>query len=317
MRKGISRSILRVVSFGEALWDLLPDGPVLGGAPLNLAYRLTELGQEAIVVSAVGRDQLGDRALERMGQLGLSTALVQRVSDLPTGTVNVRFNSDGEPEYEIVAPVAYDAIRFHDDWAPVFGSVDCICYGTLAQRNSISREALARLLETTEAKTRFCDVNLRPDCYDTETVVASIESATIVKLNGDELPEVSALIGLDPGRDRSLLMARFLERFPSLRAVVVTLGPDGATALERGGSVASASVPPVTVVDPCGAGDAFSAAFLVAYLSGASLVAALVAGNLRGARVAALRGATDPIPESHGRGVPDPETSNHAGGLHE
>jgi fructokinase len=286
---------------------MLPEGPALGGAPLNLAYRLSELGEEALIVSAVGRDQLGDRALERMQQLGLSTALVQRVPDLPTGTVNIDFGPDGEPAYEIVAPVAYDSIRFQDGWSSLFGAVDCICFGTLAQRNAVSRGTLARVLATTQARTRFCDVNLRPDCYNAETVIASIDSATIVKLNGDELRDVSAMIGLDPDADRTRLMSGFLDRFPGLNAVVVTLGSDGATGLERGGNAASASVPPVTVVDPCGAGDAFSAAFLATYLSGASLVAAIVAGNLRGSRVAGLRGATDPISE----------TSTHTGGRHD
>ncbi len=287
-----SQRPLRFVSFGEALWDLLPDGPVLGGAPLNLAYRIAEMGHESRLVSAVGSDSLGDLAYERMSQLGLSISYVYRIADLPTGVVNIQFRDDGEPEYEIVAPVAYDAVEFDESWTTDFVDVDCICYGTLAQRNVVSRATIKRLLETVPAQTRFCDVNLRPECYTREIVIASLGSATIAKLNNEELIEVCSMVGIAQRADQSVLIAELFNAFRNLRALVVTLGADGAIAIERGGDVVTAPVPPVVVVDPCGAGDAFAASFLVAYLNGASLHEAIALGNTSGARVAEHRGAT-------------------------
>lgn len=286
---------LTFVSFGEALWDMLPDGPVLGGAPLNLAYRISELGHRAHLVSAVGKDELGERALERIEELALSNGSVQRQGELPTGSVLISFRPDGEPEYEIVAPVAYDAIVADSRWARRFGEVDCVCYGTLAQRDRRSRSALVELLATVDAGERFCDVNLRPTCYTPQTVVESLEVASIAKLNSEELEEVSQMAGIGTVNDRASGMKALMKRFSNLKVLVVTLGGEGAAALERGGNVVSAPVPAVHVVDPCGAGDAFAAAFLVSYLSRSSLLEAVEAGNRRGALVATQRGATDPI----------------------
>lgn len=286
---------LSFVSFGEALWDMLPDGPLLGGAPLNLAYRISELGHRAELVSAVGSDELGDLALERIREFGLSTRFVQQHPDLPTGSVLISFRDDGEPEYEIVTPVAYDAIAPDGRWSEALGDVDCVCYGTLARRTQLSSSSLAELLEKVNSRDRFCDVNLRPACYTPRSVIESIEAATVGKLNSEELREVSVMAGIGVSTERRGMMHALMERFQNLRALVVTLGSEGASALERGGEIVSSPVPPVSVVDPCGAGDAFAAAFLVSYLSGSTILEAVEAGNRRGALAAARRGATDPI----------------------
>jgi fructokinase len=272
-----------VVAFGETLWDLLPTGPVLGGAPANFAYRLNSLGDRSLIVTRLGRDDLGKKAFDRLQSLGMDTSLVQWDDRKPTGTVPVHLDAQGVPEFTIVKDVAYDYIE------PVEVRADAICFGTLAQRAPVSRRSLGRLLESMPGALKFCDVNLRRDCWTEETVAHSLRRADWVKLNDEEALRLRGILGL---RAKSIPgLAREMRRRWRLDGVVVTRGARGAVAVT---GTEELEVPgwKVDVVDTIGSGDAFSAAFLHSWMAGRSLRDCCFFGNVLGAMVARTQGAT-------------------------
>lgn len=280
-----------MLSFGETLWDLLPSGPALGGAPCNLAVRVNDAGGRGLLVTRLGRDALGDRALERLRERGLDVRLVQRDDARPTGTVPVRVDAAGVPDFTILPDVAYDRIEAAGEALAAAATADAVAFGTLAQRAAVSRASLGRLLDAAPRALKFLDLNLRRDCWTRETVEASLGRADVLKLNEAEERRLGELFGL-PGEGLALRRA-IADRW-SLDAVVVTLGERGAAAV-RGDETAESPAPPVKVVDTCGSGDAFAAAFLLAHLEGRPLREALDRGNAMGARVAAQAGATEPL----------------------
>lgn len=164
----------RALVFGEALWDLLPSGPVLGGAPLNFAYRLGSLGIPTALVTQVGEDELGERALARMRALGMDLRFVTRSPVLPTGTVPVTLDADRNPSYVIVPDVAYDAVPWTAELAGAVSQAKILCFGTLAQRDERSRATLRRMVEQFSGHLVLVDINLRPKCYRAETVVVTL-----------------------------------------------------------------------------------------------------------------------------------------------
>ncbi len=269
---------LQIYSFGEVLFDLLPDGPHLGGAPLNLAVHLHQLGVETHLISAVGDDPLGTAALAGIVEQGLSTEYVATVPQ-PTGTVAVTLDAAKVPTYHFSENSAYDNIP-----VPVLAdrTADLFCFGTLAQRNDISRATLKQLLSSINAPV-FCDVNLRGNYYSKEILEESLNAANIVKLNEDELPCIAALFGF-PSE-----CGAFAERF-QVETVILTLGPAGCLVLSDGHEVRSPAFP-AKVVSTVGAGDSFSAAFLYHLLSGHGVEEAAAAGNRLAAEVASRPGA--------------------------
>ncbi len=279
-----------IVAFGELLWDLLPEGPVLGGAPFNFAYRAGALGHRAFVIGRIGRDELGRRALERIEELDVDGSFLQRDPEKPTGTVEVRFDPQGGHDFTIIPNTAYDFIEPAPEALELAARADCLCFGTLAQREKVSRETLGLLLERFRGRFRLLDVNLRRDCYTEEVIRASLQQAEILKLNDGEVAEVAAAAGARaeelPGAVEALL------RRTSLRHVVLTLGAGGAFAASRGGQRAYVAGYAVEVVDTVGSGDAFTAGFIDAMLRGAPLAEACRRGNALGALVAAQEGAT-------------------------
>lgn len=280
-------SVKTVVAFGETLWDLLPAGPVLGGAPCNFAYRANSLGDRALIVTRLGRDDLGKRAFARLAELGMDTRFVQWDDRRPTGTVPVKVDSRGVPDFTIVKDVAYDYID------PVEIEADAICFGSLAQRAPVSRRSLHRMLDRSGQAIKFLDINLRKECYTPEILRDSLERADILKLNDTEALQLRGLLGL---RGKGVpAVARELRRRWSLDACVVTLGEKGAFAVtpEEEAEIPGWTVP---VADTIGSGDAFSAAFLHGWMKGASLKDCVFSGNALGAMVARTSGATTPIP---------------------
>jgi fructokinase len=282
-----------VVSFGEALWDLLPTGPVLGGAPLNFAYRVNSLGHRSIIISRLGKDDLGEKAREEIVTLGMDDTCLQWDDAYPTGTVEISFDEDKNPDYTIIENVAYDYIEFSDNLQKIIKSADCLCFGTLAQRNTVSRQSLQGLLSNFSGRFTLLDINLRKNCYSGKTLKNSLEKANIVKLNDEELAELVVLLGLQG--DSAPDQAEHLLKYAGLEYCVVTLGERGALALSRRGEKIYSPGYHVNLVDPCGAGDGFAAGFIHALLEGRSLKRACLLGNALGAMVAQQEGATQPI----------------------
>jgi fructokinase len=285
-----------VLAYGEVLWDLLPDGAVLGGAPFNFASRINELGLNALMISAVGIDELGDRAQNEVGRLGLSSDFIQCHKDFPTGTVAVRFDSDGQPDYEIIRNVAYDHITFDSRLHTIASRCHCLCFGTLAQRAPESRATLGQLLDLLdphEATLKVLDINLRKDCYTRESICTSLERASVLKLNEDEAIRLSDMFGY-----KSLDLIEIGNQLVldwSLAHCVLTLGAQGALCLSPGTPAFYDPGYEVAVADPLGSGDAFTAAFVHQLLMNRSAVDACRFGNVLGALVATRRGATAPI----------------------
>jgi fructokinase len=284
----------RVLVFGELLWDLLPDGEVLGGAPANLAYRLVSLGVPTLLVSRVGRDARGAAAVDALRRIGVETSGIETDPHYPTGTVQVTFRADGFHDFTIVSDVAYDQIDASGVGSAAAETAECLAFGTLAQRAPTSHRALERLLDRTAARLRVCDVNLRRDGYSEETLRFSLERANVLKLSSEEVPELARLepgLSLDP----MAFCAEALERW-NLDTVVVTRGADGAVAANAQGETADVGGLAVEVVDTIGSGDAFTAAFIESLLHRRPLAEACARGNALGALVAATRGGTEPVP---------------------
>jgi fructokinase len=282
-----------IVAYGEALWDLLPNGPVLGGAPLNFAYRVNSLGHHSILVSRLGKDDLGQKARDQIVTLGMDDTCLQRDNTYPTGTVKIDFDENTNPSYTIVENVAYDYIQPTDKLENTIESADCLCFGTLAQRNKVSRRTLQSLFSKFSGKFRLLDINLRKNCYSDETLRSSLEQANILKLNDEELAALVNFLGLSgesaPDQTEHLL------QHAGLDYCVVTLGERGALALSIEGEKIYSPGYRVHLVDPCGSGDGFTAGFIHTLLDNKPLRDACRLGNALGAMVAQQEGATQPI----------------------
>ena len=283
----------KIAAFGEVLWDLLPDASLLGGAPFNFTYRANSLDNEGVMISAIGKDTLGEKALKTISELHITDLYIQINPDFPTGTVNVYFDEFKNPDYEIIKDVAYDFVTFSENLEKLIQQVDCICFGTLAQRNSVSRQTLQELLHRFKGKYRFYDLNLRKDCYSAEIIVSSLENADILKLNKQEAFELNNLLRLN----KKGLVEICVEVIDSyqLQFCVVTLEEFGSLAVSESGEVVYNPGFKVKLADPLGAGDAFSAAFVDALLRGKSLMEASESGNRLGALTATKKGATQII----------------------
>jgi fructokinase len=283
-----------IIGLGEVLWDVFDDGKVLGGAPCNMAYHVCALGHRGVPLSRVGRDALGDDLLASLRSLGLPTELIQRDPAHPTGTVLVKVDAAGAPDFTIVQDVAWDYMEAGGDWLRAAGAAHAVCFGTLAQRSPVSRAAVRRVLDAAAAAGALivCDVNFRQSYYSREVVEDSLARSAVVKLNQDE---VAALRGLLGGPQDEGAFARALMAGCGARLVCVTRGAGGCTLYGPGESV-SAPVPATRVVDTVGSGDAFTAALVIKYLDGRPLETLARAANLMGAFVAGRRGATPQIP---------------------
>ena len=186
----------KVAGIGELLWDLLPDGKQLGGAPCNFAYHALQAGCEAFVISALGCDKEGEEILQVMDQLQLNTSFVQSTPSFPTGTVSVKLNSAGVPDYTIHQNVAWDHIAWGANLESLAQDIDAVCFGSLAQRNALSKETIRRFLKATNTEClRVFDINLRQSFYRREDIVYSLEMANVLKLNEDELPVLCTYFG--------------------------------------------------------------------------------------------------------------------------
>jgi fructokinase len=279
-----------VVGLGELLWDLLPAGQQLGGAPANFAYITNLLGDAGIPASRVGRDSLGDEAIQRLAQLGLNAAFVQRDPIHPTGTVKIEIDKGGQPGFDISAPVAWDFLEWTPSWQRLAQEADAVCFGSLAQRSFPSRSMIRSFLQATRTEAiRIFDVNLRQNFYTAQILSESMKLATLVKLNHEELPKVLHLLECENSGEKDLAL-RLVSSY-DLKLVCVTRGNGGSLLI----SSDECSEHPgfrVKVADTVGAGDAFTAALVHGYLRRASLAQINESANRIGAWVASQSGAT-------------------------
>lgn len=274
-----------ILCIGEILWDALPAGLFLGGAPFNVACHLHALGDDVGFGSRVGDDVLGDEALRRLRARGLSDALVQVDDSLPTGFVRVDLTATDDPDYEIVEPAAWDALALTDALQHRADAADALVFGSLAQRTETARRTIRRLATTDTL--RVFDVNLRPPYGDRAVVEHSLGLADVVKLNVDELAQLCDWTGLaDAPVDA---MGALAEAF-DCQTVCLTGGDQGAWLWHKGADWRHPGYP-VDVADTVGAGDAFLSAFLSGLLDGRDGDALLTIANRLGAYVAAHDGA--------------------------
>ena len=281
-----------ILSFGEVLWDVFPDGARLGGAPFNFAYRAQSLGAESRLISRIGQDEDGDRILARMESLAMSREGIQRDPHRPTGLVDIRVDETGNPDFSIRPNAAYDVIEWQPEFETWAQTARAICFGTVAQRTPHSRATLQTLLSHLQEAYRVLDLNLRKDCYDETIVGESLSHADVLKINLDEARWLAKHGG--SGTDSVQETANWLLKAWDLSVVLITLGGRGlyCRSIEEEAYAAGYKV---QVRDTTGSGDACTAAFVSALVRGASLKDCAHRGNGLGAMVAMQPGATEPV----------------------
>lgn len=281
-----------IVGIGELLWDMLPRGRQLGGAPANFAYHACALGAKGRIVSRVGDDAAGRDLLARLAQLSVLTDCIQIDPTAPTGSVSVELSPLGQPRYFIRENVAWDYLAPNVNASCAVKQADAVCFGTLAQRSEMSRNTIHELIASTPQQClRVLDVNLRQHFYTREIIEKSLALANVLKLNEDELPVIAEIFSVT-GDSRSQL-ARFTERF-NLRAAALTRGDHGALLLSDGHWSDNPRIP-TTVVDTVGAGDSFTAAMVIGLLVHWDLDEINEQANRVAAFVVSRIGATPPL----------------------
>lgn len=282
----MSTSVFPIICFGEALWDVFPNGEFPGGAPMNVAVHLNQLGISAPVITRIGDDKRGKMLTEYLKSKKAPVDLIQTDSDYPTGIVKVEVSAEGIPAYDIVFPSAWDFISVDDALLKITGKSDLLVYGSLAVRNETSRNSLFSLLEA--AKTRVFDVNLRPPYINREVIWELLLRSDIIKLNEDELNIIGEWVG-SKGTDAVRICTAMDKKFRP-QIILATFGNRGAMAYVKGEIVWHEGYK-VQVVDTVGSGDAFLAAFLSRKQRGLSLAESLKFACAAGAFVAARKGA--------------------------
>lgn len=286
-----------VVGMGEALWDVLPEGKKIGGAPANFAYHISQFGLPSCVVSAVGNDPLGDEILENFTSKGLNQ-LIERVP-YPTGTVQVEIDQAGIPQYDIKENVAWDNIPFTPQLDELAGKTRAVCFGSLAQRNVVSRETIARFLDrmpVREDSLVVFDVNLRQGFYNKEILCESMRRCNILKINDEELVTVSRMFGY-PGIDLQDKCWILLGKY-NLKMLILTCGINGSYVFTPG-NVSFLPTPRVEVADTVGAGDSFTAAFISCVLKGMPVAEAHRRAVATSAFVCTCNGAMPVLPDEY------------------
>ncbi|MFN3189296.1 MAG: carbohydrate kinase family protein [Aureliella sp.] len=256
---------LKIISLGEVLWDLYPDGELFGGAPANFACHAALQGADVEMVSAVGNDDRGRLAITVLRDYGIDVSRVQRIPNVPTGTVGVELDAEGKPTYVIHPETAWDALEWDSEMVEAIHAADAVCFGTLGQRSDPSRRTIRRaIMSAADAGVmRVLDINLRPPYFDRELICDSIRLASILKLSDDELCEVCFACGIDDSR--KIESVRSLREIGDLDMVLMTRGADGAVLVTAEDTIEQPGVS-ANVVDTVGAGDAFTASFLIGLL---------------------------------------------------
>ena len=281
------------VGIGEVLWDLLPTGKQLGGAPANFAYHAQQLGARSSVISAVGKDALGLELLERLRARGLDTSCIAVDEAHPTGTVGVTVDADGVPTYEIHQNVAWDFIPVTPAAEDVAARARIVCYGSLAQRSPVSRETIRRLFFRPGGMLRIFDINLRQHYHTRGVIAESLSWADVLKLNDQELPVLGGMFDQPP--DPPTVAKKLFNELKMLRVIAVTRGSKGSSLYSRE-KVSHHDGFLTKIVDTVGAGDAFTAALAMGLLRGDDLDRINADANRLASYVCSQPGAMPPIP---------------------
>lgn len=253
-----------VVGLGEILWDVFPERKILGGAPANFAYHISQFGYNGYAVSAIGNDQLGKEILSNLAEKELNYLI--ETTSYPTGTVMVTLNSAGVPQYEICENVAWDNIPFTTETENLAKKTKAVSFGTLAQRSEVSRETIKRFLKTMpDDSYRIFDINLRQHFYTKDLIEESLRLSNILKINDEEIVVVSQLYDMKEDNEQDICK-RILKDY-DLDIVILTKGVDGSFVF-MSKEVSFLPTPKVHVADTVGAGDAFTATFIASYMHG-------------------------------------------------
>lgn len=282
-----------IVGLGEALWDCLPNGSKLGGAPANFAYHTSQFGFEAYAVSALGNDALGDQTVKEFDEKQLRY-IMPRVA-YPTGTVQVTLDQQGVPTYDIKQGVAWDNIPFTPEVETLAKRTDCVCFGSLAQRSEVSRTTINRFIDAMPNDSlKIFDINLRQNFYTKEIIQDSLRKCDILKINDEELVTIGRLFnypGLDMENKCWLILGKY-----NLKMLVLTCGTNGSYVFAPA-EKSSQPTPHVDVVDTVGAGDSFTGSFAAAILSGMPLADAHRLAVEVSAYVCTQQGAMPRLPQ--------------------
>ncbi|MFI3281591.1 MAG: carbohydrate kinase [Rikenellaceae bacterium] len=285
-----------IVGLGELLWDVLPDGKKIGGAPGNFAYHSSQFGFDSAVVSAIGNDKLGDEIIANLGQKGLG-GVIERVA-YPTGVVQVVLDDNGVPIYDIKENVAWDNIPYTPEVEALAKQTLAVTFGSLAQRNIVTRTTINSFLDAMGDEDdcyKIFDINLRQGFYTREAICNSMERCNILKINDEELVAISRMFGY-PGIDLQdkcwILLAKY-----KLKMLILTCGVNGSYVFTPG-NVSFVETPKVEVADTVGAGDSFTATFISALLKGESVNDAHRKAVRVSAYVCTQHGAMPVIPDN-------------------
>jgi len=282
-----------VIGIGEALWDVLPEGKKLGGAPANFAYHARQFGLEGIAVSAIGHDALGEEIVEAFEEHRLPYHLAR--VEYPTGTVQVTLDAQGVPQYEIKTDVAWDNIPFDEELAALAADCKAVCFGSLAQRSEVSRNTIGAFLDAVPADClKVFDINLRQQFYTQEILRESFQRCNILKINDEELVLIGRMFGY-PGLDIENKCWLILGKY-NLDMLVLTCGTNGSYVFTPG-HVSFQETPKVKVADTVGAGDSFTGSFVGSILNGKSVPEAHRTAVQVSAYVCTQNGAMPTYPE--------------------
>lgn len=283
-----------VVGLGEVLWDMLPEGRKIGGAPVNFAYHAGQFGIDTMAVSAIGNDKLGEDTIAEMNGKHLNHIFPS--VPYPTGSVQVKLDEKGVPAYDIKENVAWDNIPFTNEIESVARSCRAVCFGSLAQRNAVSRSTIRKFIESTPSGCiRIFDINLRQNFYTSNVIHDSLELCNILKINDEEIMLVSRMFNYDSSNIENVCRT-IMEDF-SLEMVILTCGTKGSYIFTKGG-VSFMPTPKVNVADTVGAGDSFTGSFCAAILRGLPVAEAHKKAVEVSAYVCTQNGAMPEIPES-------------------
>jgi fructokinase len=280
----------KIVAFGEVVWDILPNGKVLGGTPSNLVFRCNSFNEQGFLLSRVGDDDLGNEAIEKLKELGISDDNVQLDTEFPTGTVHISFENNYDPRYIVTPDVAFDHIEFSAEALKLVRDADCLFYGLLPQRFGISKNTLRELIKESPDSLHFFDLKLFEHFFNVRVVENLLESSNIVRIKEKEISFLCRELGLN---DETLNeFSEELSNKYNIDLILVTRGQNGVFAYHKKKGAFFDTGYSIEIVDNVGSGMAFSAGFLHYYLNGRSIQQALCFGNAAGALNTTKRGAT-------------------------